>query len=61
MQGDFKKTKEINLFYQVIIYDFLKRTQMFDEDSKATDEDKLMFKEIAELNDERMRLDKYEE
>ena len=61
MQGDFKKTKEINLFYQVIIYDFLKRTQMFDEDSKATDEDKLMFKEIAELNDERLRLDKYEE
>lgn len=61
MQGDFKKTKEIDLFYQVIIYDFLKRTQMFDEDSKATGEDKLMFKEIAELNDERMRLDKYEE
>ena len=61
MQGDFKKTKEINLFYQVIIYDFLKRTQVFDEDSKATDEDKLMFKEITELNDERMRLDKYEE
>ena len=61
VQGDYRKTKEIVLFYQVLIYDILKRTELFAEGSKASDEDKVMFKEITELNNERMRMDRYEE
>ena len=38
----------------------LKRSKIFDEGNKATEEDLLMFKEIQEMNDERKRLDEYE-
>ena len=61
MQSEFKKSKDIVLCYQVLLYDILKKTKLFDEDGKASDDDKLMFKEITELNIERMRIDEYEE
>ena len=61
MQSEFKKNKEIVLYYQVILYEILKKSKIFDEEGKADEDDKLMFKEITELNEERIRLDEYEE
>ena len=61
MQTEFKKNKEMVLYYQVILYDVLKKTKLFDEEGKASEDDKLMFKEIQELNDERIRIDEHEE
>ena len=49
------------LFYQVILYEVLKNTKIFDEEGSATQDDKIMFKEVHELNEERLRLDKYDE
>ena len=61
MQSEFKKSKDIVLYYQVLLYDILKKTELFHEDGKASEDDKLMFKEITEMNIERMRIDEYEE
>ncbi len=60
VNDDFKKNKEMVLFYQVILYEVLKATKLFEEDGSATQDDKVMFREIHELNEERVRLDKYD-
>ena len=39
----------------------LKKSKIFDDEGTADEDDKLMFKEITELNDERIRLDEYDE
>ena len=44
-----------------MLYEMLKKTKLFDEEGKASADDKLMFKEIQELNDERKRIDDHEE
>ena len=61
MQIEFKKNKETVLYYQVILYEMLKKSKIFDDEGTADEDDKLMFKEITELNDERIRLDEYDE
>ena len=40
---EFKKNKEIVLHYQIILYDILKKTKLFDKSGKANDEEKIMF------------------
>ena len=59
-QVEFKKSKELVLFYQVLLCDILERTKIFKEGNKATEEDRLMFQEIIELNGERRRKDEEE-
>ena len=58
MNDEFKKNKEMVLFYQVILIEVLKTTKIFDEEGSASKDDKIMFKEIKQLNEERLRLDK---
>lgn len=47
MQSDFRNSKELVLFYQIIVYDILKRTKLFGENSSATEQDKVLFQEIV--------------
>ena len=54
---EFKKSKELVLFYQVLVADILDRTKIFKEGNKATPEDRVMFQEILELEGERRRKD----
>ena len=59
-QEEFKKSKELVLFYQVLVADILDRTKIFKEGNKATAGDRLMFQEIMELERERRRKDAVE-
>ena len=53
-QDEFKKTKEMTIFYQMLVHDIIKRTKVF-ESTKATKEEQIMFNEILQLNEERLR------
>ena len=60
VNSEFKKSKELILFYQVLLCDILERTKIFKEGNKATAEDRVLFQEIMELNRERRRKDEEE-
>ena len=60
MQDEFKKAKDMTIFYQILAHDILKTTKAF-ESSSTTHEEKILFQEIFELNEERLRRDKEEE
>lgn len=55
-QADFQKTKEMTIFYQMLIHDLFKRTKIF-ETKYATKEEKVLFKEIFDLNEQRAEQD----
>lgn len=44
----------MTIFYQMLVHDIIKSTKVF-ESTKATKEEKIMFKEILSLNEERLR------
>ena len=57
MNAEYKKNKEIVLHYQVVLYEIIKSTKMFDTESKATHEEKVLFKEIIDLTQEKINRD----
>ncbi len=44
----------MTIFYQMLVHDIIKRTKVY-ESSKASAEEKIMFGEILELNEVRLR------
>ena len=57
VNAEYKKNKEIVLHYQVVLYEIIKSTKMFDTESNATHEEKVLFKEIIDLTQEKINRD----
>ena len=55
--SEYRKNKEYVLQYQVVLYETLKRTKLFDKEGKASHEEKVMFREIVDLTEEKNQID----
>jgi hypothetical protein len=54
VQAEARKSKEMLIYYQMLVHDLLARTKVFESDGTSS-EDRVLFSEILQLNGERLR------